>query len=309
MRGLKVAALFLGYGLVGFGGDYAVGLLAQDHAPAHRINVRVKEPVVDVRVAEPVVRVDVQVKGSGSCRYEVERNVELDASASQRLRLDAGSGELKVVGVDGLKQVRAVGHACASDEDYLKDMQVTLEDHGGRLALETHYPHRGGMGWRGEDYARIDLTVEVPKGMSVDLSDSSGDLEVSGTGALNIDDSSGSIVVKDVVGPVSIDDSSGEIDVSRVDGDLNVEDGSGGIDIRDVQGSVRLDDGSGGINVAGVGRDVLVADDGSGSIEVRDVKGDFTVRDDGSGGIRYSGVQGTVSIPRDKTEGGHRHGG
>jgi hypothetical protein len=309
MRGLKVAALFLGYGLVGLGGDYAVGLLAQDHTPARGVRVRVKEPAVDVRVAEPVVRARVQVRGSGDCRYQAERTIQIDASASQRLQVDAGAGALKVVGVEGLTEVRAVGHACASDEGYLEDLQVTVADHSGRLALETHYPEHRGIGWRGEDYARIDLTVEVPKGMSVDLSDSSGDLEVSGTGALNIDDSSGSILVRDVGGPVNIDDSSGEIDVSRVEGDVNIEDGSGGIGIRDVQGSVRLEDGSGGIDVANVGRNVTVADDGSGSIEVRDVKGDFTVRNDGSGGIRYSGVQGTVSIPRDKQEGRHRHGG
>ncbi|MCG6957606.1 MAG: DUF4097 domain-containing protein [Gemmatimonadetes bacterium] len=300
MRGLKVAALFMGYGLVGLGGDYAVGLLAQNHTPAHSVRVRVREPAVRMRV---------QVRGSGDCRYEAERTVQVDASASQRLQLDAGSGALRVVGVEGLKEVRAVGHACASDEEYLKDLQVTVEDHAGRLALETHYPSHRGIGWRGEDYARIDLTVEVPKGMSVDLSDSSGDLEVSGTGALNIDDSSGSIRVRDIDGSVNVDDSSGEIDVSGVAGDVNIEDGSGGIGIRDVQGSVRLDDGSGGIEVAGVGRNVTVADDGSGSIEVRDVKGDFTVRSDGSGGIRYSGVEGTVSIPRDKQEGRHRHGG
>ena len=300
MRGLKVAALFLGYGLVGLGGDYAMGLLAQDHSPVHAVRVRVKEPVVRVRAV---------VRGSGDCRYEAERTVQIDASATQQLQLDAGSGALKVVGVYGLKEVRAVGHACASDEEYLEDLQVTLADHSGHLALEAHYPDRRGIGWRGEDYARIDLTVEVPKGMSVDLNDSSGDLEVSGTGALNIDDSSGSIVVSDISGPLSIDDSSGEIDISRVEGDVDIEDGSGGIGIRDVQGSVRLEDGSGGIDVSGVGRNVTVGDDGSGSIEVRDVKGDFTVRNDGSGGIRYSGVQGTVSIPRDKQEGRHRHGG
>ena len=30
MSGIRVLSLFLGYSLIGFGGDYAVGLLAQD---------------------------------------------------------------------------------------------------------------------------------------------------------------------------------------------------------------------------------------------------------------------------------------
>jgi hypothetical protein len=299
----------MGYGLVGFGGDFAMNLLAQDHPSAHPVRVRVASPVVDVKAADPVVRVDVRVRDSGPCRYEAERSVKLDASASGRLRLDAGAGELKVVGVEGLGEVRAVGRACASNEDDLDALQVSLEDRGGELALETHYPDHSSMGWRGEHYARIDLTVEVPRGMSVDVDDSSGDLSVSGTGELNIDDSSGSLTVQDVIGSVRVDDSSGDIEVSGVKGDVEIEDGSGGIDVRDVQGSVRLDDGSGGIDVSGVGRDVLVSDDGSGSIVVRDVQGDFTVRSDGSGSVRYSGVQGSVNIPRDKREGRHSHGG
>lgn len=294
MRALKMAALFLGYGLVGLTGDYSVALLARDHAPARR--VRVRAPNVRVKVAEPDVRVHVRVGNVGACRYEAEKTVTLDASATESLRLLAGSGQLKVVGVEGLGEVRAVGHACASDKAYLDDLQVSLERRGGELDLETHYPDH--MGWRGGGYARIDLTVQVPKGMSVDLKDSSGDLDVTGTGDLRIADSSGSIQVGDIGGALTIADGSGGIDVSGVQGDLEIRDGSGSMDIRDVQGSVRLIDGSGSIDVAGVGHDVTVGADGSGSIRVRDVRGDFTVRRDGSGSIRYSGVDGAVSIPR-----------
>lgn len=301
MRVLKLVGLFLGYALAGFGGDYAVSLLAQEHTPANGVRVHVN----DVKV-ERAVRVRTRVRASESCRYEAERSVRIDASASQQLFLEAGSGDLKVVGVAGLGEVRAVGRACASDEASLQDLQLTLEKRGDAVALTAHYPD---IGWHGDGYARIDLTVEIPRGMSVDLDDSSGDLQVSGSGDLRIDDSSGGILVEDATGSVSIDDSSGEIDVSGVQGDLRIEDGSGSIDVRNVQGSVRLDDGSGGISVVGVGRDVMVDGDGSGSIEVRDVKGDFTVRHDGSGSIRYSGIQGTVDIPREKMEGYHRHGG
>lgn len=298
VRGMKVLSLFLGYGLVGFGGDYAVGLLANEPRPDDVVRVRVR---TDVKVDVPDIDVRVRMSDQGSCTYEAERKVALGASASQWLRLDAGSGSLKVEGREGLDQVQAVARACASDEAYLDDLQLTLQREGGDLALEAHYPDRSHFrGWRGNDYARLDLVVLVPKDMSVDVDDSSGDMDISGTGALRIDDSSGGISVRGASGPVSIDDSSGGIDVADIAGDLTIDDGSGGIDVRGVEGVVRLRDGSGSIRVEQVRRDVVVEDDGSGSITVRDVQGDFQVQDDGSGDIRYSGIAGTVDIPRDK---------
>ncbi len=301
LRAMRVTALFMGYGLVGFGGDYAAGMLV-DHPHARR-NVDVN---VDVDVDIPDFDLQIEPMRSGDCAYQVERRVSVEASASDLLRLSAGSGELRVEGRPGLDRIQAVGRVCASEEAYLEDLQITLERHGGNFELATHYPDQGRRGnWRGNDYARIDLTVEVPLDMAVDLEDSSGSMEVSGTGDLRIDDSSGEIDVHDVNGAVRIDDSSGGIDVRDVSGDVEVDDGSGGIDLSDIGGTVRLRDGSGSISAVAVQGNVVVDDDGSGSISVRDVRGGFEVRSDGSGGIRYSGVDGTVDIPRDK----RRHGG
>ena len=297
MRGAKVAALFLGYGLVGLGGDYAVGLLAG--APVLPRHVRID--VADVHAEE---HVHVAHSGDASCAFEAERRVTLGASASQWLRLRAGSGELSVEGREGLGRVQAVGRACASDEASLAELLLTLEEDGGDLVLSAHYPARSARGgWGGGDYARLDLVVEVPLGMAVDLEDSSGSLQVRRTGELRVADSSGDIEISEISGSVHIDDSSGGIEVRGAGGDVEVEDGSGEVHISDVTGSVRLRDGSGSLDVEAVGGSVLVEADGSGSITVRDVGGDFRVRADGSGGIRFSGIGGTVDIPRDKREG------
>ena len=291
MREVKVTALFIGYGLVGFGGDYAVGLLAQEP-------MRHRDSRVDVRVDVPELDVDVDFGDSGSCDFQVERRVALSASAAQLLRLSAGSGELSVEGREGLDRVQAVGRACASDQAYLDDLQISLDRDGDGIVLSAHYPERSGRSnWRGNDYARIDLAVEVPLNMAVDLEDSSGSMEIRGTGALTIDDSSGEIRVVDAAGPVTIDDSSGGISVHGVRGDVEIDDGSGEVILSDITGSVRLRDGSGSLDVEQVTRNVVVDRDGSGSISVRDVGGDFQVRADGSGGIRYSGVAGAVDVP------------
>jgi hypothetical protein len=297
MRALRVTALFAAYSAVGYGGDYAVGLLAQE------AQARIETDVVEVRrtvVVEvrPTVVSRVLVRHGAACSYESERDFSLPADASGSLSLRAGSGELHVEGREGLEGIVVVGLLCASHEEYLQDLDISIErESGGDVAIQTVYPDQRDHS-DGRNVARIDLTVLVPRGMAVDIDDSSGGIEVFGTGDLSVDDSSGDLRVHDIDGSLIIDDSSGSLDVENVSGDVEIEDGSGGVDVRMVGGSLHLRDGSGGIQATDIDGDVVVESDGSGGIEVRDVGGDFIVDRDGSGGIRHSGVEGRVEVPR-----------
>ena len=237
--------------------------------------------------------------GGSECRYGAEAEISLDASATDRLELTAGSGWRKVEGRRDLDQARATVRTCASDSEYLDELEATLNREGSGIILETHYPDLSGFRF-GNNVARIDLVVEIPLVMAAAIDDSSGSMEVSGTGALRIDDSSGSIDVRGITGSVSIDDSSGGVEVQDIAGDVEIDDGSGSIEFRDIDGRLRVRDNSGSIDVVDVRQNVIVERDGSGSINVRDVLGDFTVRRDGSGGIRHRNVEGRVQIPKGK---------
>jgi len=226
-------------------------------------------------------------------RCEIRREVErqLDASDLQGALIDAAAGDLEVVGAD-VDRVRVRGVLCASDEDLAADATLVLERRQGAARIEADLP---GTRWR--EYARMDLTVEIPRAMAADIRDSSGGIVVRDIQAVRIDDSSGEIDVSDIAGAVVIHDGSGEIQVHRVGG-LEIDDGSGEIDVVDVRGSVLItEDGSGEIDIRNVTGDVRIQDDGSGSIEVARVGGDFTVDHDGSGSIQYRDVQGRVSVP------------
>jgi hypothetical protein len=279
-RGMRLVALFVAYGAIAAGGDYVVGLIAQE-APSrdregdYEISV---QPRVDVSV-DREASVAVLVRNAGDCEYEVDRELSVELSGASLLSVEVGAGSLRVEGRAGIDEVRAVGHVCASDQRFLDDLTLSVERDGSEIILSAHYPEHAN--WRGNRTARIDLVVEMPLGMAVDVDDSSGSLEVAGSGDLRIQDSSGSIRVRGVDGALFIEDSSGGIEVEDVSGDVEIRDGSGGIDIREIDGSVRLEDGSGGIDVSRVG-------------------GDFTVARDGSGGIRHSGVEGRVEIPARK---------
>jgi len=292
MRVLKMMFLFATYSTLGASGDYVAEWLAGAPEPTGRAVVRAApKGVEDARV---------DVRHGDRCTYEVERRVSVQASAAMTLRLNAGAGQLRVEGKEGLSEIRAVGKACASDRDALGRLQVSAQRSGNTVVLDTHYPDFRDFGFGGDHVARIDLIVEIPMGMAADIEDSSGSMDVSGTGDLIVEDGSGSMSVHDIRGGVKIEDGSGEIDVSQVTGSLDIQDGSGGISVRDVRGRVTLGDGSGGIDVTGAGADVVVEHDGSGSISARDVRGDFSVLHDGSGSVHWANVDGTVDVPRDK---------
>lgn len=211
--------------------------------------------------------------------YEEERDLSLDADGIGSLDIEAGAGSLEVTGIAGQDHivVKATIVVVDADEDeaariIAKRMELSLEERDGKAVLESGFD--GGL-MGSEANARIDLEVTVPAGLP-----------------LEIDDSSGSIDVRDIAADVKIDDGSGSIDVENV-ANLQIDDGSGSIDVERVAGDVNVTDGSGSISVRGVSGSVTI-DDGSGSIKVSDVEEDLIIVDDGSGGLKFSNVRGTV---------------
>lgn len=227
------------------------------------------------------------------CEVRQELQRELDAATLEGVLIEAEAGSLEVVGADVDRvTVRAV--LCASDDDLAAQSRLVVEERQGAAWIEADLADGGG--WR-NDYARMDLTIEMPRSLAADIEDGSGEIVVRSIAAVRIDDGSGSLDVEDIEGAVRIDDGSGDIRVRNV-GSVEVEDGSGGLEIAGVRGGVVVEeDGSGEIDIRSVAGDVRINEDGSGSIEVVGVGGDFILEDDGSGSVRYRDVEGRVSVP------------
>ena len=230
--------------------------------------------------------------------YTAPRSASIAASGARIVRVHARAGWLKVRGRDGATQVRATGTARASDEAYLPEIKLTAERTGDVIDVTVDIPDKNFVGI-GRFYRALDLEVELPANVALEIEDSSGDLEVRDVGALDVDDSSGDIELANVGGALRISDSSGEIRVDGVRGDVSLRDSSGDMIVQRVVGSVTvIEDSSGDIDVHDVSGAVHVERDSSGSISVGDVGGDFIVDRDGSGGIDHHGVRGTVKLPR-----------
>lgn len=236
-----------------------------------------------------------------SCKYERKIEMTLDLSSSELLSIHALAGDLDVVGVPGSNEAAISGKACASKQEWL-DASTIHTQSGDHAVVRVEIPETSG-GWSliGNSYAHVDLRVEVPEDLALVIKDSSGDVFLTNIAEVDISDSSGDIEIENSRGQVTVRDSSGDIDIDQANGDIIIEsDSSGDIYAENITGSVRIvQDSSGDIEARSISGDVIVERDSSGDISVRDVGGDFHVLKDGSGQIRSTDVFGEVKVPQD----------
>lgn len=234
--------------------------------------------------------------------FEETRKFTLDAEDISKLFVDCGAGYLIIKGDKDLSEIRVKAEIEMDDIDpgdaeriIDRYMELYLKERGNRAELISRVERTGSFFsnlLNGFGNIRINLTVDVPEKIDIDIDDGSGYIKIKNIngdvyiddgsdyievesikGRVGIDDGSGDINVNDVEGDVEIDDGSGEMDIRNVLGDVNVDDGSGRITVVEVDGSVRVDDGSGSINIESVEEDVIIEDDGSGSVNIRDIAG------------------------------------
>jgi hypothetical protein len=237
--------------------------------------MRIARFAVAAALATVLTPVSARAQIFDRCEHVRQLNNSVALTVGPLLRVNAGAGTLRIRGVEGLREARIRGTACASSAALLDQLSVAVERGSSAVTIETRFPEqRDGF----NETMRIDLVLEVPAGSLAEIEDGSGDAEISGLGATTINDGSGNLRVSDMRGSLAVTDGSGNLDVNGVVGELEINDGSGDVDIADVRGNVRVTDGSG-------------------SIDVRGVRGNFTVPSDGSGGIDWANVDGRIAVP------------
>ncbi|HEU4631461.1 MAG TPA: hypothetical protein VFS08_17035 [Gemmatimonadaceae bacterium] len=225
--------------------------------------------------------------------YTAERSATIRTAGASRIGIQAHAGSLRIEGRSGLTEVRAHGTARASSREILESVRLRADRSGSAVTIVVETPER----LRDDDWAALDLVVEVPRDLPLTVDDGSGDTEVRDVGALELRDGSGGILVDGVNGSLRLVDGSGELRVRGVRGDVEIEDGSGEMDVRDVRGSVRIEDGSGELEIRDVGRDVVLARKGSGDVTVTRVGGDLVAGRSLRRRLSYSEIEGRVDVP------------
>ncbi|MCT7944690.1 DUF4097 domain-containing protein [Shewanella septentrionalis] len=216
-----------------------------------------------------------------------QRELTLDSQDLQGLIAETGAGSLEIIGVEGLSQIKLVADIYSNDDS---KVILTLEKKANKAKLKADFEQSGFNNYS----PYIDLKLQVPANLALDIDDGSGAILISKmTADINVKDGSGELIINGG-NNVSIDDGSGDIEVSQINGNLTIDDGSGAIKVTDIRGNIAIDDGSGNIEVANVQSPVTITD-GSGDINVFNTKG-LTILAAGSGDVKFNKIDGPVSM-------------
>ncbi|WOH39022.1 hypothetical protein RI844_07310 [Thalassotalea fonticola] len=228
--------------------------------------------------------------GAQSADVELEETLVIASADVNSLEIDTGSGYLNIVGVEGITEITVKADITTTKA---RDYELELTKVGSKAVLIAKHGSTSGF-WNGNTPS-IDITVQVPNNLALDIDDGSGDISITDmNNFVEVEDGSGSLFVKNIQGDLIVDDGSGELDISNVSGDVDIKDGSGEMKVVDIAGSVNVEDGSGEMILRHIGGMVTI-DDGSGAIEVKDAGG-LTITESGSGGLNIKGVKGEFNI-------------
>jgi len=228
------------------------------------------------------------------CKFSAERKGGIDTTGAERVEILARAGDLTVRPASG-SALGAAGRACASRQEFLDETQLHVKRAGNVIQVHVQTPEK--MSGIGIFYAYLDLQVVVPEGLPVDITDSSGDMDLEGVRVVRVTDSSGDVTARRLLADVEIDDSSGDVRVEDAAGAVRVADSSGDIVIRGAQSVHIPQDSSGDIIIERIAGDVTIDRDSSGDVLVSNVGGNVELRADSSGLVRVTDVRGTVQLP------------
>ncbi|MGB9441267.1 MAG: DUF4097 family beta strand repeat-containing protein [Desulfobacterales bacterium] len=223
------------------------------------------------------------------------KQLDLSIQGIDGLVVSCGAGLLDLNGVEGRDKISVTAEIEVEDlqkEDLQKfiekNVRLNLEKRNNKALLKSEVQKYAPV----ELEARINLMIEVPLELDVNIADGSGTIRVQNlVGNLKIDDDTGKIQVENIFGKVIVNDASGKIDIEDIRGSVMVRDGSGPIQIDHINGDVYVTDGSGDMTILHVDGNVTVSDD-SGDIDISDVSRAVFISAAGSGELNIERVKG-----------------
>jgi hypothetical protein len=250
-------------------------------------------------LSTPLLATPVLAHAADECLFQAPRNAALDLAGVHTLVIELGRHDLHLGGTPGnTAQLR--GRACASSKDRLDALQVTQRREGDRLILSARHDSSGLTISLFGSYAYLDLQVDVPATLAVEVNVGSGDALVANVAQLTAIVGSGDLQANSVRGRFDARVGSGDIKAEDV-GETHVAViGSGDFSANRVRGNIRIDSiGSGQADLRAIGGDVDVQTIGSGDLRVNGVARDLHVIHVGSGEVSHASVAGRVDIPNE----------
>ncbi|WP_286266300.1 hypothetical protein [Thalassotalea atypica] len=226
-----------------------------------------------------------------TANVHLQRELTIEVNDIVKLDIDAGAGELRIIGSDTASDISVKADIYTAKEGS-NSFELSLDSDHTKAYLISKLNTSGF--WVGNS-PRIDLVVTLPKHLALDVTDGSGDLWIKNIdGSVELDDASGRATLANIGANLAIEDGSGALIVSDIEGMLVIDDASGDLNVTNINGDVTIEDGSGAMSVDNIGGQVSIVD-ASGDMTVNQVIGNVEIKD-GSGELEVNNVNGTVDI-------------
>jgi hypothetical protein len=227
-------------------------------------------------------------------RREVRENsAEAEYSSETVIGLNKGITELRVGAIAGIKVVGEarddIGaelrvHSTGSDEEEARDLArrsaLQINQTGSVMAITVDYPVEGRQ--RGE------LTLKIPRRLTVRLRETRGSAELQDIGGLFLDDTRGEVVIgtihgelrgtfqggrlrADAIDAVRLTTRRGEIEIDKVTGDATLDLSGGSLRVNTIGGKLELTVNRVEVEIDEIGGEVRV-NASEGSIELSGLK-------------------------------------
>ena len=228
--------------------------------------------------------------------FSAPRSAHVSSAGVSVLRLGAGSGYLRVVGHKGSAEIVISGVARADSRMVLEKVRMETRRAGDTLVVTSIIPSSP-AGTSPRLTPGLDLMIDLPAGISLDVMDTSGAAYFRNIGSLRVVHGDGRLEADTVAGDVDITDGNGDMLVNDVGGNVHIVDGGGGIRLSGIGGSVDIPRaGDGEIKASAVTGDVRIGSKSSGEVLVSGVGGNLVVTARGDGSIEYRHVAGRLMV-------------
>jgi DUF4097 and DUF4098 domain-containing protein YvlB len=211
------------------------------------------------------------------------------------LDLRVPSGEIEVVSTEGEETIVeldasgwTIGAGAYEDVQALVEgARIELRQRGDGQEVLVDVPHkRRGLGLIFERL-NFQLRVTAPQGADLDVSTSSGDIDLRGRfGSLKAQVASGDLRAEELNGRVDIKSASGDVDVQRIGGSASVATASGDVYVRAVHGEATLRSASGDV----------VVDEAADSLTVQTASGDHRIGSVTAGRVALTSASGDQQV-------------
>jgi DUF4097 and DUF4098 domain-containing protein YvlB len=198
------------------------------------------------------------------------------ATAPIHLHLRSGRGTVLVLAGDGDETVVEV---TGRHEGELA--RVSASDDGRRVTVDVPRHRRFG------NAPRLDITVHLRTGSTLDLGTASAGITVRGAVAqAEVRSASGAVSVEQVSGDAHVKTASGDVELGTVDGAATVKSASGDLRIATCRGRCGATTASGAVDIGWAGS----------AVSAGSASGDVTVRDVSAGSVSLKSTSGDVIV-------------